>query len=155
MTKLTYTRDGVEYACDVESLPAPALAYLLQYGWAQSLQDCIAGRAKVVRDEMAGQGEAAIAAAVQADIAGTLAKRADAIKTGTVAKREGKSTGHSKPFLGVAREMLAAVAKARGLTMPKAKAYAELLERFIAARRGAIQAEVERRAATVAVDLDF
>ena len=169
MTKLTYTREGQEFSCDVESLPPAALAYLLQYGWAQSLQDCIAGRAKAVREEFAenaakGLGvpldEATIAAAVSADILGTLAKRADAIRAGEVGVRSPVASilpGRSAGFISVAKEWLRAYAKAKGLKLPKADSddYRALLAKYAQAMGEKIEAEAARRAATLDVDLDL
>lgn len=154
MTKLTYTREGQEFSCDVESLPPAALAYLLQYGWAQSLQDCIAGRAKLVRDE-GGDEEA-----VRQDLLGTLAKRADAIRAGEVGVRSPVASilpGRSAGFISVAKEWLRAYAKAKGLKLPKADSddYRALLAKYAQAVGEKIEAEAARRAATLDVDTDL
>lgn len=75
MTTLTYGRHGQTYSTKVEDLPAEAIAYLLQYGWAQSLQDSVAGRAKKVRDEADGESESEIVAMIREDEHGTMLKR--------------------------------------------------------------------------------
>jgi hypothetical protein len=55
MTTLSYARNGQTYEAVVENLPPKAIEYLLQYGWAQSLQDSIAGREKKVKEEYIDQ----------------------------------------------------------------------------------------------------
>jgi hypothetical protein len=165
MPKLTYARDGAEYAVEINTLSPEALAYLLQYGWAQSLQDSIAGRAKAVREEYAkNQPEAEedeVLAAIKADVAGTLAKRMDAILSGTIGQSQGKAPtllpGRSKEFRAVTREWLAAWAKSKGKKLPKADTpeYAALVTKFAEAKSADIQAEAERRMAGADVELDF
>ncbi len=50
--KLLYQRNDNSFEATVESLPPKAIEYLLQYGWAQSLQDSIAGADKAKRAEL-------------------------------------------------------------------------------------------------------
>ena len=53
MTKVTYTHATAgELSLETSTLPESAISYLLQYGFSQSLQDSIAGRAKAVREEL-------------------------------------------------------------------------------------------------------
>ena len=154
-TKLSYVRDGIEYACEVEALPPASIAYLLQYGFAQSLQDCIAGRAKAVREE--GGDETAIAQ----DLAGTLGKRLDAILQGTVGVRQSAESilpGRSAMFVRVAKEFLTAIAKAQGKKLPKADSdeYRAMLRKVAEAKASEIEAEAARRTqATSGVEIEL
>lgn len=175
MTTLVYERDGQRYEATVEQLPPVAIAYLLQYGWAQSLQDSIAGRAKAVLQEIADserarvieaklfseespdiadhitefmqENRADIAAQVRADIEGQLNKRADAIKAGTVGTRVGVQRG--SPFDNmckkVATEMLLAALKAKNTKRPKPEAFDALLVQVLEKHKSKIEAEATRR----------
>lgn len=165
MTTLSYERGGKTYTTEVETLPATAIAYLLQYGFSQSLQDSIAGRAKAVADEMLPPvadrkadfvvpTQAQIDAAVASDIEGQLGKRLDAIKAGSVATR-GAGVARD-PAAGIVRELLVAWAKAKGGKLPKADSdeYKALAAKMSAAKADWIKAELERRAA-VGAEIDI
>lgn len=163
MTTLSYERGGKVYATEVETLSATAIAYLLQYGWAQSLQDSIAGRAKAVAEEMLPPvadrkadfvvpTQTQIDAAVATDIDGMLQKRSAAIIAGTVATR---GTGVARdPAAGIVRELLVAWAKAKGKKLPKADSdeYKALADRMREIKADDIKNELERRAA---LDVDI
>lgn len=164
MTKLSYTREGTEFAIETATLPEAAITYLLQYGFAQSLQDSIAGRAKAVRDEMVAEGkkegneaptEAEIAEAIKQDLLGTLEKRMNAIMAGTVATR---SPGAPKDeAAGIVREILLAHAKSKGLKLPKADSdeYAALAAKVREAKADYIKGELARRKEAVALDIEL
>lgn len=125
------------------------IEYLLQYGWDQSLQDCIAGRAKKVRDEYAAKGvidQDEIDLAVAADLEAALTKRAKAIVDGTVRERGSVGPRSETLFRQVAKEFLAKAAKAVKKKLPTDKAkYKALFETFVEKNRAVIQAEVDRR----------
>ena len=167
MTKLSYSRNGQDYTLDTTALPQAALDYLLQYGFSQSLQDSIAGRAKAVREEMLARPENApadwtppseteIAEMVSDDAHGTLLKRLDAIRNGSVATR-----GPAAPrdeTAGIVREILLSIAKAKGVKLPKADSeeYAKMAGRVREAKAEYIAAELERRKNAVAeIELDL
>lgn len=165
MTKLSYERGGKTYEAESTALPETAIAYLLQYGFSQSLQDSIAGRAKAVAEEMLPPvmdrkpdfvvpTQAQIDAAVAADIDGQLGKRLDAIVAGTVATR---GPGAAKdPTSGIVRELLVAWAKGKDKKLPKADSdeYKALAAKMREAKADWIKAELERRA-TVADEIDI
>jgi uncharacterized protein YbjQ (UPF0145 family) len=181
MTTLSYARNGQTYAVEVESLPPTAIHYLLQYGWAQSLQDSIAGREKKVKEEFIdqlrakaleelGQGateadaddlvleqldEGEIRTAQVQDIHGQLQKRMDAIIAGTVGTR---SVGEPRdPLKAVAADMIRTKAKATGVKFTKEQ-LAEKVATVLAndAQRAKVQAEYDARKARGAdVDLDI
>lgn len=178
---LTYTRNGRDYASqnparyeteDDQKLltgsvtvlakaygVAPAsIPYLLQYGWAQSLQDCIAGRAKKVREEMEAQNAAGthdhseldIMDAIEADLDGQLSKRMDSIVNGTMGQRE---TTVRDPFESmcqkVAAEMLAKHLKTNKVTLKRdSDKWKELLGQVRAKYASNIEAEAKRRLET-------
>lgn len=188
MTTLSYSRDNTEFSVEVETLPATSIAYLLQYGWAQSLQDAIAGRAKAVLQEVEDgiraqliedakpndpnpatidarvaeimqEKAAETRAQVIADLLGTLGKRADAIKSGTVGTRTARI---GSPFDAmckkVATEMLLAALKAKNTKRPKPEAFDALLVQVLEKHREKIEAEATRRidaANTIGLDVDI
>lgn len=158
MTKLSYERGGKVYETESSTLPETAIAYLLQYGFSQSLQDSIAGRAKAVAEEMLPPvadrkpdfvvpTQADIDAAVAADIDGMLQKRTAAIIAGSVATR-GPGIARD-PAAGIIRELLVAWAKAKGGKLPKADSdeYKALAGKMATAKADWIKGELERRAA--------
>jgi hypothetical protein len=165
MTTLSYERNGKVYSTEVETLPPTAIAYLLQYGFSQSLQDSIAGRAKAVVEELLPPiaerkpgfvvpTQEQIDAVVAEDIEGQLNKRLDAIKAGNVATR-GTSVARD-PAAGIVRELLVAWAKAKGGKLPKADSdeYKALADKMRAAKADWIKAELARRA-EVAGEIDI
>lgn len=139
---LKYSRHGVEFTLDPNTLPGEAIAYLLQYGFAQSLQDCVAGRAKKVRDEGGSEEN------VVSDEIGTMQKRLDAIIAGSV---NSGTRGPRDPFgsmvAKVAKEFLAAYARSKGKKLPKAGTdeMKELLAKFTTAKKAEIEAEAKLR----------
>lgn len=162
---LTYERNGKTYQLDEEALPETAISYLLQYGFAQSLQDSIAGRAKAVREEYEAAAKennetvnpADLARAIESDLDGQLSKRLDAIRTGSVGSRVGTPKDPFKAMcLRVAREMLSAALKAANTKMPKDKEkVAELVATLIERNRAKVETEAKRRMeASPEIDLD-
>lgn len=167
MTKLSYERNGKVYAIESDAVQG-GLDYLLQYGFSQSLQDSIAGRAKAVRDELITRPEGndgswvaptepEIEAAISADIDGMLQKRMNAILAGTVAVRG--SAAPKDPTSGIVRELLVAWAKAKGKKLPKADSddYTTLAAKMREIKADHIKAELARRAeaaADIEIDLD-
>lgn len=164
MTTLSYERNGKTYTAEVETLPAPAIAYLLQYGFAQSLQDSIAGRAKAVEQELRNPDpkpanwvllpDDQIANAVASDIEGTLNKRLDAIIAGSVATR-GPGVARD-PSSGIVRELLVAWAKEKGKKLPKADSddYKALATKMREIKADFIKAELARRE-ELALEIDI
>jgi hypothetical protein len=158
--------DMVNGACKVLAqhfaIAESSVPYLLQYGYDQSMQDSIAGRAKRLRDKT---HEDAVKAGttvdldqldrdVEADIQGALGKRHDAIVSGTVGTRVGRT---ADPLAPVAREIIGAQLAAKGLKVGNGKDvtpqnFSEMVSEFLAdpARRAKAQKESDRRAAFVA-----
>lgn len=161
MTKVTYERNGQTFGLEVESLPAPAIAYLLQYGFAQSLQDSIAGLAKKKTEELeatddfkAGRMSAdGVRDEVDLAILTQLEKRQAAILAGTIGIRE---PGVAKdPLSSLAREQVRAALAKKGLKVEKEK-LAELVSAHVEKNRDALKAELTRRAeSAVEIDIDI
>lgn len=149
---LTYERNGRVYSADPNKLPAESIAYLLQYGWAQSLQDSIAGREKKVRDEYkaksdAGEDPGSVEIGVAQDLDAALSKRMDAILAGTMGQRD--STPRD-PFGAmckrIASEMLSKALKASKTTVKRdSDKWAELLAQVSEKYASQISAEAKRR----------
>lgn len=175
--KLSYQHSGNEYSVETDDLGLKgvnlpeAAAYLLVYGFRQSCQDSIAGRALKVRNEMietsaqqiAGTGvevtdahreqatksldENAVKAAVAQDLHGQLMKRRDAIQAGTIKAGGG---GARDPFgtlcWNIAADMVVAAFKAKNGKGPKRDdAFESLVDQCLEKHRAAIEKEAKRR----------
>lgn len=139
--KATYSRNGKTYEVDTETLKPDAIEYLLQYGFAQSLQDSIAGLAKRVEAENGDVDQA---------IDGQLNKRLDAIVAGTIGVR---SIGEARdPLKAVANGMVRKALSAKKLKVDKDK-FAELVSKLLETNREKVQAEYDRQKAE-AIDVD-
>lgn len=136
-----------------------SIEYLLQYGLSQSLQDCVAGRAKAVGDEYKAQcakdgkapDDAELVALTTADLVGTMNKRLDAIKAGTVGARTTRDQLYS-----IALEYVKAAAKRQNIAM-KTEQAEDLANKFLAVpeKRAIAQAEYDRRKAFVEVEIEI
>lgn len=155
---VSFEKAGKVFAVDVEKLPAESVAYLLQYGWNQSLQDCIAGRAKAVKDEYEEKckkdGEEVdsdeLAEAIKSDILGNLSKRFDAILAGNVGVRAGRPRDELR---AIAQEMVKRALVKAGKKATKEK-FTELVDNLLTEKRDIVQAELDRRkAAEVEVEV--
>ncbi|HUP81175.1 MAG TPA: hypothetical protein VM260_21675, partial [Pirellula sp.] len=123
MTTVSYVRNGKTYSADVESMKPETIAYLLQYGWAQSLQDSIAGLAKKVAEENGDVDQA---------IDGQLMKRSDAILSGSIAVR---SVGESRdPLRSIANGMVRKALALKGAKVDKEK-FAALVQQLLETKR--------------------
>jgi hypothetical protein len=130
-----------------------ATAYLLQYGFRQSLQDAVAGMKKALSAE--GKSDSEITAAM----VDATQKRFDAIMAGTIGNRVGVSrvTGIEKLMRDVAIETLRVAAAAKKVALPKGADLTALADKYIAKHGDAVRAEAEKRQATANVmagDLD-
>lgn len=153
---VTYEREGQTFETVVENLPPKAVEYLLQYGWAQSLQDSIAGLAKAKRADLEETddfkngllSEDDILAEIKAATLAKLSERAKAIVEGTIGAKVG--TGKVDDITKLAREQVSAALKAKGMKLDmktdegKAK-FAELVENHKTKNGDKLRAEIERR----------
>lgn len=145
MATLSYGRNGKTYSAEVETMKPETIAYLLQYGWAQSLQDSIAGLAKKVEAE---NGD------VEQAIDGQLNKRLDAILSGTISSR---GTGEARdPLKAIANGMIRKALALKGAKVDKDK-FAALVNQLLETNRPKVEAELARQKAEaqdVELDLD-
>lgn len=167
MTTLSYSRHGTAFAVDVETLSPKAIAYLLQYGWSQSLQDSVAGRAKKVRDEMtekdADVSADDISAAVESDELGTMQKRMDAILNDTIGERSASVllTPFEKAFNAICSEKLKEYAKGKNKKLPKVDSdeYKAIWEKFAEANKESFtnaaneRLEAAKKVSTVEIEI--
>ena len=129
--------------------------YLIQNGFKQSMADCVAGKAKAMRDE--GKGEDEIASAL-ADIREA---RFDAILAGEVSSRAvgPRLKGLDKIAAEYATELLQQAFAKQGRKWPTGKGSAdwinERVNALIEKNRAKIYAEAERRMAAKDLDLDI
>lgn len=160
--ELKYSRNGNDYAVDSATLPEKAIEYLLQYGWAQSLQDSIAGREKKVRDELAAEqpdmAPDEVRQAVLDDLHGTMGKRMDAIVAGTIGVRVASERDE---LTSIARDMVRKQLVQKGFKLnmkdeaDKAK-FDGFVKTMLTAKRDLVVAEYNRRNESVAdIDLDI
>lgn len=162
--ELNFEKNGDQYSVPkTEDLPAVSVAYLLNYGFQQSMQDCIAGVAKAVAVEFAEKAKkdgtqvdpSALADATKQAIAGQLGKRLDNILKGEVGIR---TSVQRDPLMAIAREQVWIAIRAKEDLHKAIKALekdakeakiAELAKGHLDKNRDRIQAEYDRRKAAV------
>lgn len=160
--QVKYERNGQAFTLDTASLPQASLDYLLQYGFAQSLQDCIAGLAKAKRAELeetddfkAGRlSPEAVQDEVDLAVLAKLEERHKAIAEGTVGARVGQPRDE---VTSLAREQVKAALAKKGVKVDKDK-LAELVAAHVEKSRDKLVAEIARRkaeAVEVEVELDL
>ena len=140
--------------------PLHSAKYLMQYGYAKSLQDSVAGMRKEMEAEKNEDGSAKhTEEQIVAALTATMQKRRDAIWNGTIGLR-----GPAAPKLStrdstidkVAKEFLRNAAANKKKKLPKVgEGYAELLAGFLEKNRAAIEAEADRRIASDVDSLEF
>lgn len=171
ITSVSYA--GFEVA--TSSINIVGLSYLLQYGFAKSIQDAVAGRKKELSAETNEDGSAKhteeeVAAIVKAE----MADRVEKIVSGTIGVRTPgapRATPFEAMVVRVAKEYLRAAAAAAKKVLPKADdvdehgankfepilaAFTERnRERIEAEARLRVAAEAEAKARTEGLDLSF
>jgi hypothetical protein len=148
--KVVFNKSGREYATETDSLPEASRNYLMQYGWDQSLQDCIAGLAKAttLARQKAGDSAAAVVIAVEKAIAEKLQKRMDSIKAGTMGLPVARD-----PIRTLAAEYVAKALKKKGAQVTKDR-FTQLVEEKMVSSRDFLTAELARRDAAEGFDVD-
>lgn len=148
------------FKAKVSEIDAKGIAYLLQYGLAQSLQDSVAGYAKKLRDEVTDKGERVYTDEQVADeVTLRMTERFDDILAGEVGARIGggpRLSGIDKIMRDVAREEIKAAVVKAGMKNPDTKKMAELIESHIAKNGDRLRVEAQARldkAAASTVDL--
>jgi len=140
---VNYERDGNSFTLDTATLTPAGVDYLLQYGFAQSLQDSVAGEAKRVRAERAkaGDTESEIVEAISEAIAGKLGKRYDSI-----AASEMGLPSTREPLAALAKELVNRKLAKEGKKVSKER-LAELVAEAVENKRDLLVAELARRKA--------
>ena len=125
MAKLVYKNFEVEAG----EVAAKGIDYLLQYGFAKSLQDCVAGMRKALADE--GKDEAAI----EAELTATMQERFDDILAGEVGTRTTgpRLRGIDKVKFDIATEELKAAFGLKKMAWPSGKGSAETIGKYVSA----------------------
>jgi len=144
MALLKYTANDVEYSVLASALPSAAIDYLLQYGFAKSLQDCVAGVAKGLKAKEKSEAE------ITAKLVETHRARFDAILEGTVGTRANgvpRVKGDDKLRRDIALEALRAHAASKKAKLPEGEALAGLVAKYLAKYGETVEAELARRKA--------
>ena len=146
---------AVKVIADELGVATDAVHYLLDYGYGKSMQDCIAGRAKALKEEIlakakkegkAAPKDSAIEAEIATDETARLQKRHDAIVAGEVGTR-----GPHDTLRALATELVR-----DKLAEKKMKADKEQFAKFVSdlltipEKRKMVQAEYDKRQASKA-----
>ncbi len=173
----------VEYAGfrqEIASLPVHAAVYLMQYGFAKSLQDSVAGRKKELEAEtisvpvVGEDGQPVLDAAgvattstvpkhnadgVTAILKSEMADRVESILDGTIGSRGPgvpRLTPRESMIQKVVRDFLTAQAAKKNAKLPKVGAgYAELAEKYLTKFRDKVETEADRRLAAPDTSEEF
>jgi len=134
---------------------APAgIAYLLQYGFAKSLQDSVSGRAKAMAEAKVKATGAPkyTQEEIDADIEAKIVARVGKILKGELdyGPAGSRLTGLARVKWDVAEEWVKAAIKAKGAKAPKGDEWKALVESYIAKYDAKVTAEAERRSAVPA-----
>ena len=134
------------YTIDTANLAPAAFDYLLQYGFAKSMQDCVAGQKKALADKGFSESE------IDIELNDLWTQRLEAIEQGSIGIRTASPRKDTKAKLvaEVTAFLLKSAVKAKGKTLPKDKEQlAALIEKWAAMPKNAmaIAEEVARREA--------
>lgn len=144
----------------ITDIPAAGIAYLLQYGFAKSLQDSVAGMKKALSEEKGEDGESKYTGEeIEAALAAAMQERVTRILEGTIGTRTAgvpKATPFEARVTKVAKAMLKAAAANAKKVLPKADSeeYAALLSGFTTKHRERIEEEAKRQM-EVATDFEL
>lgn len=123
MTNLVYKWQGIAFETEAEKLPPVSLAYLLQYGWNQTLQDAMAGPRNKAKND--GEDLDTIKAVCEA----AMQKRFAAILAGEMSVTQ--SSGRD-PIRSTAKFLIEQKVRAAGKKMPSdATKLAALVDRWL------------------------
>ena len=128
------------HTLDISKVSPAGLAYLLTYGFRQSMQDCVAGMAKEMRDD--GEDDDAIKAALQE----TQDDRFESIMSGTVKAGGGRGPrldAVTRTMRDIATAAIRAAATDQKKSMPTGKDLTGFIESYLAKHGESIRAEAE------------
>jgi len=127
------------------NLPVASLQYLLQYGFAQCLQDMSLAQ---IRASAERKGISMTAGEVAEALDARRATKIENLLNGQIFVRKAgvpKGTTFDRMVHTVAKEMLAAVARKKGMSLPKGDDYAVMLAKYLAKHEETIKVEAQRR----------
>lgn len=133
-------------------------AYLLQYGFAQSMQDSIAGKAKAWREATNEEGNRLHSdVEVQVMLHDAQQARFDAIVEGTVSHgaRGPRLATIDRIMRDVATERLKANAAKTKQSMPKGKELSALVDKYLAKYADSAKEEAQRRMDATAEEVEI
>jgi hypothetical protein len=137
-----------------DDLPIESVVYLLQYGFAQCLQDMSAAQ---IRAQAERKGLEMTTAEVTEALEARRAEKVKNLLNGTIFVRKAgapRATSFDKVVATIVKERLTAAVLRKGVALPKGDAYHTLVEGFIAKYGDDVRAEAQRRLDTaVAIDM--
>lgn len=149
-----------DFSITITDIPASGIYYLLQYGFAKSVQDSVAGMKKKLTEEKGEDGEPKFTAdEVEAQLREAQQERITRILEGTIGTRTAgapRATPFEAMVTKVAKAMLKAAAAKIKKVLPKADSeeYEALLAGFTAKHKERIEEEAKRRM-EVATDFEL
>src|SRR5215831_1216612 len=159
MLTMEYSQGEHDYVCDANGdtdlingavkalataygIHEKSVAYLLEYGWRQTLQDSFAGPKKKAQDD--GESDDTIATVIHAAVQ----KRIDALKAGSMVLG---ATGGRDPLRSVAQYMIEGAMRAAGQTPPAKNdkaAWKKAVDEMLQTRLQLVKDEVAKRRAS-------
>ena len=130
MAKLTYK----DFSVDSETIAPKGLDYLLQYGFAKSLQDCVAGMRKALA-ESGKDGVILTDNEIEDELQATMQERFYDILAGEVGTRTTgpRLRGIDKVKFDIAIEELKAAFGLKKMAWPSGKGSAEVIGKYVSA----------------------
>jgi len=150
---LELTFDG--FTVNTQALPEASIKYLLQYGFAQCLQDMSLAQ---IRAQAERKGLEMTTVEVTEALHDRRALKVENLLNGTIFVRKAgapRATSFDKLVAQIVKERLTAAVLKKGVALPKGDAYHTLAESFITKRGDEVRAEAQRRLDTVvSIDVD-
>lgn len=148
-----------DFKVPVSDIDPAGLRYLLQYGFAKSLQDCVAGQKKVLTDELTPDGQRVHSdTEVAVALHDKMQDRVTMICSGSVGTgvRGPRVTGVAKVMKDIAARKLTLVFASRGEPKPKGEAWNDLIAKYLAKYGDKVKAEAEQEIAEAGkIDIDL
>jgi hypothetical protein len=141
------------FTVNTSALPEASIKYLLQYGFAQCLQDMSAAQ---IRAQAERKGLEMTTQEVTEALEARRAEKVKNLLNGTIFVRKAgapRATSFDKLVAQIVKERLTAAVLKKGVALPKGDAYHTLAEAFMAKRGDEVRAEAQRRLDTV-VEID-
>jgi len=145
-----------DHSVRVADLPTNSIEYLLQYGFAQSLQDMSIAQIKA---QKINKGEDFTQASLEQELITRRNAKVENLVSGQIFARKAgvpKGTSFDKMVAEVIKDRIKAMAAAKNKVMPKGDAYSVLAEKYLARYEEDVKAEAQRRIDnSTAMDFDL